>query len=139
VARDEIEHLSIVCKLLSRRGGELTKTHRNPYAAALRKAVRRGEGPRELMDRLMVSALIEARSCERFAVLAAHAKDDELAKLYRGLYASEAGHYRVFIDLARKLPGRHDVEARWAQWLAMEAQILAEQPVYPGMHSGCGV
>src|SRR4051794_27280710 len=69
VSRDEVEHLAVVCRLLARRGGRLTKQHNNPYASALRSLVRKGLGPAELVDRLMVSALIEARSCERFALL----------------------------------------------------------------------
>src|SRR6266705_6927225 len=70
VARDEVEHLAVVCRLLSRRGGRLTKSHANPYASELHKLVRRGQGTSELVDRLMISSLIEARSCERFALLA---------------------------------------------------------------------
>src|SRR3954447_1697345 len=69
VARDEVEHLAIVTRLLARRGGKLTKSHANPYASALHQLVRRGKGSEELVDRLMVSALIEARSCERFLLL----------------------------------------------------------------------
>src|SRR3954463_10826444 len=70
VARDEVEHLAFVCRLLARRGGRLTKQHSNPYAADLRRLVRQGTGPAELVDRLLVSSLIEARSCERFRLLA---------------------------------------------------------------------
>src|SRR5688500_2093970 len=89
VARDEVEHLAVVTRLLARRGGRLTKQHSNPYAAGLRRLVRQGEGPAELVDRLMVSALIEARSCERFKLLAEAFDDDaELKRLYRGLWAS---------------------------------------------------
>lgn len=158
ISRDEVEHLAIVTRLLARRGGRLTKYHKNPYANALRDLVRRGEGNLELMDRLMVSALIEARSCERFLALArvasgkseaadADVRDAELAKLYRGLWASENGHYHTFIDLARQLPitdpsegaraafGRI-VEARWEQMLKAEAEILEAQPPGPRMHSG---
>src|SRR5947209_6881334 len=62
VARDEVEHLAVVCRLLARRGGRLTKQHSNPYASALHKLVRRGQGTSELVDRLMISSLIEARS-----------------------------------------------------------------------------
>src|SRR5688500_18998360 len=69
VARDEVEHLAVVSRILARRGGKLTKSHANPYASALHKLVRKGTGPAELVDRLMISALIEARSCERFALL----------------------------------------------------------------------
>src|SRR5687767_7043106 len=104
VARDEVEHLAVVCRLLARRGGRLTKQHTNRYAADLRSLVRQGEGRDELVDRLLVSALIEARSCERFALLAdACAADKELQKLYAGLWASEHGHYRTFLQLAEDI------------------------------------
>ncbi len=137
VARDEVEHLAVVTRLISRRGGRLTRTHRNPYAKDLRDLVRAGAGPAELMDRLMISALIEARSCERFACLgqACQGKDEELSKLYRGLWASEAGHYRVFLQLARELFDQQTVEKRWQEMLQAEARILSDQPSYPGMHS----
>jgi tRNA-(ms[2]io[6]A)-hydroxylase len=138
VARDEVEHLALVVKLLARRGGRLTKSHSNPYAAELRKLVRWGEGPDELADRLLVSALIEARSCERFFLLAEHCIDQELARVYRGLYASEAGHYRVFLELARQLPDTRGVERRWPQMLEQEARIIRRQPPGPTMHSGVG-
>ena len=91
IARDEVEHLAVVCRILARRGGRLTKQHTNPYASQLRLLVRKGEGRDELVDRLMVSALIEARSCERFKLLADTCDDVELAKLYRGLWGSEHG------------------------------------------------
>ena len=100
VARDEVEHLAVVSRMLARRGGRLTRQHGNPYASALHKLVRRGRGVEELVDRLMISALIEARSCERFKLLAEACEDQELAKLYKGLWASEHGHYRTFIQLA---------------------------------------
>ena len=118
IARDEVEHLAIVTRLLARRGGRLTRTHGNPYAQGLRDLVRVGHGLADLMDRLMISALIEARSCERFMLLADVAEDRELAKLYGGLYASEAGHYRIFIELARSLPVATGVTQRWRELLA---------------------
>lgn len=139
VAKDEADHLGLVLKLLIRRGGRFTKSHRNPYAAALRQLVRGGQGPRELLDRLLISALIEARSCERFELLAAHSDDRELSRLYRGLSNSERGHYVVFLDLARRLPGlAEQADARWEQMLDAEAEIIARQPAYAGMHSGEG-
>jgi len=138
IARDEVEHLATVVRILARRGGRLSRSHGNPYAAQLRKLVRIGRGNAELIDRLMISALIEARSCERFSVLAQNCPDETLAKLYRGLYASEAGHYRLFIDLARQLPDVSAVDARWAEMLDAEAEILAAQRLAPTMHSGHG-
>jgi len=136
VARDEVEHLAVVTRLLARRGGRLKKQHRCGYAADLRSLVRLGRGTDELMDRLMISALIEARSCERFAILAEVCEDRELAKLYRGLYASEAGHYKQFIELAHALPGATGVDERWAAMLEHEGTIIRRQPLGPLMHSG---
>ncbi len=136
VARDEIEHLATVVRIISRRGGRLTRFHRNAYAKALRDLVRMGLGPNELVDRLMVSALIEARSCERFELLGEHCEDRELAKLYRGLCASERGHYKVFVSLAHDVPQATGVAERWSQMLDEEAAIVASQPVGYGMHSG---
>src|SRR6059058_4621528 len=76
VARDEVEHLATVSRLLARRGGRLTKSHGNPYASALHQLVRKGRGPEELVDRLMISSLIEARSCERFRLLGEACRED---------------------------------------------------------------
>jgi len=137
VARDETAHLAQVTRLLFKRGGRLERIHKNPYANALRLLVRKGSAG-EVLDRLMVSALIEARSCERFSVLAAASEDPELASFYRALCASELGHYKVFLKLATKIAGRKTAEARWRELLAAEARILAEQPPGPRIHSGTG-
>lgn len=136
VARDEAEHLAIVTRLLARRGGELTREHRNTYANELRRLVRMGEGPLELMDRLMISALIESRSCERFELLSRNCADAELARLYAGLWASENGHYRIFLELSRLVGRPEAVEERWSYMLDREAEIIQSQPPGPRMHSG---
>jgi tRNA-(ms[2]io[6]A)-hydroxylase len=139
VARDEVEHLAVVSRILARRGGKLTRQHRNEYASRLRDLVRMGTGPGELVDRLMISALIEARSCERFKLLAGACEDDaELAKLYRGLWASEHGHYRTFIQLAEQIQPEKLVAKRWDEMLDAEADIIGKQPPGPRMHSGVG-
>jgi tRNA-(ms[2]io[6]A)-hydroxylase len=137
VARDEAAHLAQVIRLLIRRGGRLGRIHKNPYANALRILTRKGEAA-EIVDRLIVSALIELRSCERFGVLAAASDDAELAAFYRALFASEMGHYKLFLKLALKIGPRATTEARWEQMLASEARILAEQPPGPRIHSGHG-
>ena len=137
VARDEVEHLATVCRILARRGGRLTKQHSNRYAAELRALVRQGEGRAELVDRLMVSALIEARSCERFKLLGEACEDDaELRKLYRGLWASEHGHYRTFVQLAEEVESPERVRRRWDEMLDAEATIIESQAPGPRMHSG---
>jgi tRNA-(ms[2]io[6]A)-hydroxylase len=135
VARDEAAHLSQVARLLARRGGRLERVHKNPYANALRLLVRKGGGG-EILDRLLVSALIEARSCERFGVLAAVSDDAALAAFYKALYSSELGHFKVFLKLAAKAAGKTAMEARWQEMLAAEARILAGQAPGPRIHSG---
>jgi tRNA-(ms[2]io[6]A)-hydroxylase len=137
VARDEVEHLATVSRLLARRGGRLTKSHSNPYANALHALVRKGRGTEELVDRLMISSLIEARSCERFKLLAdATQADAELRKLYRALWTSEHGHYLSFLQLAEELLPNEQISKRWSQMLDAEAKIIQSQLPGPRMHSG---
>ena len=135
VARDETAHLAQVSRLLIRRGGRLERGHKSTYAAALRKLVRSGKST-ETLDRLCVSALIEARSCERFAILAATTTDEELAKFYQALFSSEMGHYKVFLKLAHKMAPKPQVEARWQELLRAEAEIIANEPPGCRIHSG---
>jgi len=139
VCRDEAAHLAQVSRILLRRGGRLTRGHSNPYARDLRLLVRRGEG--EVFDRLFVSALIELRSCERFAVLteaAVAAGDMELAALYKALFSSEHGHFKVFLRLAYKAADdRAKTEARWQYMLDRESELLAQQKPGVRIHSGC--
>lgn len=141
VARDETAHLSQVTRLLMRRGGQMERGHKSFYASDLRKLVRTGRD-RETLDRLCVSALIEARSCERFSVLAAAAgeTDEELAGFYKALFASELGHFKVFLRLAHRMAQKDEVNARWEEFLDAEAQILDAQPPGSRIHSGysCG-
>lgn len=135
VARDEAAHLAQVMRILLRRGGQLDRVHRNPYATSLRMLVRKGTTG-EAVDRLLVSALIEARSCERFSCLSAAASesDAELAGFYARLHASELGHFTTFLRLARKIAPSAD--ARWEELLSHEARIIAEQAPGPRIHSG---
>ncbi len=138
IARDEGAHLARVTQLLVRRGGQLDRGHSNPYAKALRLMVRKG-GTNEILDRLFNSALIEARSCERFGLLANSLEDSddpELAALYTLLFTSELGHYQSFLKLARQIAPPEIVEARWQEMLSHEAEILAQQDPGPRMHSG---
>jgi tRNA-(ms[2]io[6]A)-hydroxylase len=135
VARDEIAHLAQVIRILLNRGGRLERFHKNPYANALRQLVRKASR-QELLDRLLVAALIEVRSCERFSVLAAASTDAELAAFYRSLFSSELGHYRIFLHLAGKFTAQTELDARWQEMLAAEAVILAAQEVGPRIHSG---
>jgi len=135
VARDEVAHLAQVTRLLSRKGGRLDRFHKNPYANSLRQLVRKGE-PTELLDRLLVAALIEVRSCERFSVLAAVSDDDELRSFYHAVFLSEAGHHRAFLELAAKFSVPTELSSRWQEMLASEERIIAQQHPGPRIHSG---
>ncbi len=138
IASDEASHLSSVIRILTQRGGRLDRTHKNDYAHRLRLQVRKGRGNEELVDRLLISALIELRSCERFLVMAEYCTDRDaiLAKFYRRLGSSELGHYRVFLRLAGLVMPPHHVEIRWQELLEIESQALAAQPPGPRIHSG---
>lgn len=136
IAQDETTHMKMVLKLLEKRGGKLERTHKNQYAMDLRACIRKGKGLQDMVDRLLISALIEARSCERFERLAEVCEDGELARFYGGLLESENGHYRLFVDMAKKVMPAKDVESRWDKLLDVEAKIIKEQPIGPRIHSG---
>ena len=135
IVRDEAQHLGRVIEELEAKGGTWSKAHRNAYAQALRKAVRVGDGPDETVDRLLVSALIEARSHDRFQTLAGRA-DDGLAPLYRGLMHAEAGHFLVFIELALEVRSESAVRERWNELTKWEADVLEAQAPGCRIHSG---
>jgi len=136
IAGDETAHLKLALRLLEKRGGRLERSHKNPYAVDLHRLVRRGRGKQDLADRLLISALIEARSCERFERLVESCKDSELSKFYAGLIKSENGHYRLFVDMAKKVLPAREIEIRWAHLLEEEAKIIQNQPSGPRIHSG---
>lgn len=135
IAEEEIAHLELVLRLLDVRGGVFSKGHRNEYAAALRSCERTGADPGDLLDRLCVSALIEARSCERFLLLGQVAKSEELRKLYCGLWASEHGHYKSFLELAALFTPADILEQRWNEMLNFEAQCIQDQTPGARIHS----
>lgn len=83
-----------------------------------------GSRKSSLVDRLLFSAMIEARSCERFRILSENIKDPNLAEFYRDLMISEAGHYTIFLGFARKYGDGIDVDKRWKDWLDFEASII---------------
>jgi tRNA-(ms[2]io[6]A)-hydroxylase len=95
-----------------------------------------GQGPEEIVDRLLISALIEARSCERFGILGRRCKDPSLATFYKGLYSAEYGHYSVFLGLAEQVLPKKIVRVRWESLLEEESKIIQNQPAGPGLHSG---
>jgi len=126
LSREEMKHFQMVHNLIKERGLKLGKEKKDFYVHDLMKFIKRG-GSEEmvLVDRLLIAAMIEARSCERFLTLSENIKDKELSKFYYDLMASEARHYTLFLKLAKKYGTGVDVDARWKEFLAEEAKIIA--------------
>lgn len=135
IAQEELDHFGQVVQRIHARGWVLGPERKDDYVNELMQFVRK-DGSREerLVDRLLFSAMIEARSCERFKVLTEEAADPELREFYRELMVSEAGHYTTFIGFARRYGGRVDVDARWKAFLAYEAEVVARYGKAPTMH-----
>ena len=128
LAKEEIEHFEMVHNIIIKRGLKLGRERKDDYVNELYLYMKRSnDGSRVsgLVERLLFSAMIEARSCERFKVLSENIKDKELAAFYRELMESEAGHYTTFITYAGKYGTGMDVEKRWREWLAFEESIIA--------------
>ncbi|MCB9246525.1 MAG: tRNA-(ms[2]io[6]A)-hydroxylase [Flavobacteriales bacterium] len=122
---EEWGHFRKVLKELDKRGFQLGKQRKDEYVIKLQAFQRRG-GTRteQLIEALLTCALIEARSCERFRLLSLHISDPQLRSFYHEFMVSEAGHYRMFIDLARAYMDRDLVDARWQEYLEFEADML---------------
>jgi tRNA-(ms[2]io[6]A)-hydroxylase len=125
LAKEELEHFQQVHEIIIQRGFDLGRERKDSYVNELYKfMVQGGSRQQRLVDRLLFSAMIEARSCERFKLLAERISDPELSKFYSDLMVSEAGHYTTFIGFARKYGGGIDVNQRWKEWLEFEAQVI---------------
>lgn len=137
LAKEEIEHFQMVHEIIKKRGLMLSRERKDYYVGELAQYMKRSsDGTRVsgLVERLLFSAMIEARSCERFKVLSENIQDEELAKFYRELMESEAGHYTTFITYARKYGKGIDVEKRWREWIAFEAEIIANYGKSESIH-----
>jgi len=126
IVSEEWGHFRMVLVELEKRGYNLGKQRKDEYVGTLLSFIKKG-GDRndQLVEKLLMNALIEARSCERFRLLSLYIEDEGLKKFYHDLMASEAGHYRTFIDLA-KTYGRSEaiVMERWQEWLNFEEELL---------------
>ncbi|MFM7425887.1 MAG: tRNA-(ms[2]io[6]A)-hydroxylase [Elainella sp.] len=134
IAQEELEHFEQVNQWLERRGIPLAPLSAPPYAAGLRAEIRPQE-PLRMLDSLLVSGLIEARSHERLGLLGQHCPEPELARFYRGLMASEARHYGIYWTLATTYFERDEVDQRLAELAAVESQLLATLHPEPRIHS----
>ena len=134
LAREELSHFEQVLGLMRARGIVFRNQRPAPYAGRLRQAMRTSE-PGRLVDILLCCALIEARSCERFQLLANAIDDPELAALYAGLLVSEARHHRVYVDLAAQLEPAPEVGRRLVALAEHEAAVLRSAPDLSRMHT----
>ena len=127
IVTEEWGHFRMVLKELDQRRLELGNQRKDEYVNALLKFQKKG-GSREdrLLEKLLVCALIEARSCERFRLLSLYISDPGLKEFYHKFMVSEAGHYRLFIDLAKTYCDEGKVKQRWKEYLEYEAGIMKD-------------
>ncbi len=134
LAREELRHFEQVIALIKKRKIPYTPISASRYAAELRKGIRTYE-PAKLIDTLIVGAIIEARSCERFEKIAP-LLDDELGKFYLSLLKSESRHFMDYLNLARHAAGDQDIQARVDYFLDKEKHLVSSQDEVFRFHSG---
>lgn len=125
IVTEEWGHFRLVLNELKKRGLTLGRQRKDEYVNALLSYEKKGISREErLLERLLICALIEARSCERFRLLSLHLEEDELKEFYHGFMVSEAGHYRLFLDLAYQYADAAQVKSRWQEFVNHEAEIM---------------
>ncbi|WP_346881615.1 tRNA-(ms[2]io[6]A)-hydroxylase [uncultured Algibacter sp.] len=125
LAQEELEHFQMVHDIIKKRGYKLGRERKDSYVNELYKFMNKGGNRlQSMVDRLLFSAMIEARSCERFKLLSKEIKDPELSKFYHDLMISEAGHYTTFIGFARQYGKNIDVDKRWQELIDFEAEVI---------------
>jgi tRNA-(ms[2]io[6]A)-hydroxylase len=134
IVQEELGHFHLVLDLLDRRGVRFRKLPASRYAGRLH-ALANKEEPMRAVDRLLIAALIEARSCERFGLLRDHLGDRELADFFGGLFESEARHHATYVRLARLFAPESKVAARLEELAVAEAAIISDGEEIPRMHS----
>ena len=127
IVNDEWSHFKMVVDELKKRNLKLGAQRQDKYVVALNIFFKKGGSPDDrFLDRLLLAALIEARSCERFRLLSLDISDDALKHFYHKLMISEATHYRLFIDIAEQYFDKEKVKNRWNEWLDYETTVLSE-------------
>ena len=125
IVTEEWGHFRMVLQELEKRGLKLGRQRKDEYVNELLKFQKKGGNKdNQFVEKLLVCALIEARSCERFRLLSLHISDDNLKAFYHKFMVSEAGHYRLFLDLAKQYGGEEKVKTRWQEYLDYEVQIM---------------
>jgi tRNA-(ms[2]io[6]A)-hydroxylase len=132
---EEIGHFGRVHDFILKRNLKLAPERKDNYVNDLLKFLKNGgDRKSQLIDRLLIAAMIEARSCERFKVLSMNVKDSELAEFYRELMESEAAHYTMFITLARNIGKREKVDTRWRELVQFEEEIMKNYGTHGAIH-----
>jgi len=127
IVTEEWGHFRMVWAEMKKRGYSLGKQRKDDYVnLLLQNEPKHIPGDEKLLHKLMICALIEARSCERFRLLSENLEEEALRKFYYKFMVSEAWHYRLFIDLAEQYYPVEKVRAAWQQWLQTEEKILGE-------------
>ncbi len=127
LAREEMGHFQMVHKRIQDRGLELGRERKDEYVHRINQFFQKtGDRKERLIQRLLIAALIEARSCERFKVLSENIEDQELSEFYRGLMVSEANHYTMFLKFARDFGQREEVDTKWQALLDFEAEVMKD-------------
>lgn len=134
IVNEELEHFHMVLDLLKQRDISFRRNKPSQYGRRLNDLVRKSE-PERAVDRLLVAALIEARSCERFGLLRENLKDERLAAFYDSLFESEARHHTVYVRLAKMYADEQIVRQRLDELAAAEAQIIEDGEDLPRVHS----
>lgn len=134
LAREELAHFQRVLRLLETRAIAFGRQKPSAYGGRLRQLVR-AEEPHQLVDLLLVSALIEARSCERFRLLSETLEDGELVRMYSDLLGCEARHHHTYVELAQQLAPPGNVRQRLGELARREAEILEIPSAQVRLHS----
>ncbi len=132
IVKEEWSHFERVLSELRKRGWNLGRQRKDEYVNQLPSITKKGGSrDQQLVEKLLINALIEARSCERFRQLHQNLSDPSLKDFYYKLMISEAGHYRTFIDLAENYESKEYVRTRWEEILKGEAEIVIKLPARP--------
>ena len=127
IVTEEWGHFRLVLQELQKRNLQLGKQRKDEYVNKLLQfEIKGGSEEDRLLDKLLICALIEARSCERFKRLSEGLNDDYLKNFYRRFMESEAGHYATFIELAESYIDKNKARKRWNEWLTYEAEIIQQ-------------
>jgi tRNA 2-(methylsulfanyl)-N6-isopentenyladenosine37 hydroxylase len=126
IVTEEWGHFRLVLRELEKRNLKLGFQRKDHYVNALMKFKKSGTRDANLVEVLLMMALIEARSCERFRLLSLYISEESLKGFYHDFMVSEAGHYRMFLDLAEYYGDPLKVQARWKEYLAYEAKVMQE-------------